>query len=144
MFSKHGLVPFTMSLLLPLLDGLGNVTLINNILSGVGLLTSILPDLLQNGKGTLGILPSPVLPPFLGGSQGIPWGNRTAEGTNVYEDTPDTGVTRYYEFDIARGVLAPDGQEVPMMLINQQFPGPLIEANWGGSFSTPALSNLQH
>jgi hypothetical protein len=125
-----------MSLLLPLLDGLGNVTLINNLLSSVGVLTSLLPDLLQNGKGTLGILPSPVLPAFLGGSEGIPWGDRTAAGTNVYENTPDTGVTRFYDFDIARGTLAPDGQEVPMLLINQQFPGPMIEANWGGEYTT--------
>lgn len=124
-----------MSLLLPALEGLGNVTFINNILDSVGVLTSLLPDFLQNGHGTLGILPSPVLPAFLGGSEGVPWGNRTAAGTNVYQDTPDTGVTRYYDFDIARGVLAPDGQEVSMMLVNGQYPGPLIEANWGGNTS---------
>lgn len=120
-----------MSGLIPVLDGLGNVTFINNLLSSVGVLVSILPGLLQNGNSSLGLLPTPVLPPFLGGSQGIPWGNMTAGGTNVYENTTDTGVTRTYDFTIARATLAPEGIPKEMMLINGQFPGPLIEANWG-------------
>lgn len=120
-----------MSGLIPVLDGLGNVTFINNLLSSVGVLVSILPGLLQNGNSSLGLLPTPVLPSFLGGSQGIPWGNMTAGGTNVYENTPNTGVTRSYDFTIARATLAPEGIPKEMMLINGQFPGPLIEANWG-------------
>lgn len=55
----------------------------------------------------------------------------TAGGTDYYEVTPDTGVTRYYNFDVARGMLAPEGIPKPMLLVNGQFPGPMIEANWG-------------
>lgn len=117
--------------LIPALEGLGNVTFINNLLSSVGVLVSLVPELLQNGNSPLGLLPTPILPPFLGGSQGIPWGNMTAGGTNVYEQTPDTGVTRHYTFNVGRATLAPDGYEKEMMVINGQFPGPLIEANWG-------------
>lgn len=131
-----------MSGLIPALDGLGNVTFINNLLSSVGVLVSILPDLLQNGNSPLGLLPTPVLPAFLGGSEGIPWGNLTAGGTNVYQTTPDTGVTRTYDFTIARGTLAPEGIPKPMMLINGQFPGPMIEANWGDMIQVTVTNEI--
>jgi hypothetical protein len=42
-----------------------------------------------------------------------------------------SGVTRYYEWTVARSTLAPDGVPVDVMLVNGEFPGPLIEANWG-------------
>ena len=56
-------------------------------------------------------------------------------------------MTRYYDFTITRGVIAPDGVNKSSLLINNQYPGvsvlrglviqyaevskPLIEANWG-------------
>lgn len=46
-------------------------------------------------------------------------------------DIPDTGVTRYYDFTISRGRLAPDGVLRDVILINGQYPAPPIEANWG-------------
>ena len=124
-------------------SSLGDVTLINNILTSTGVLVSALASPLQNGGSTLGLLPSPVLPAFLGGSQGVPWGNRTAGGTNVYEDTPTTGVTRYYDFEITEQVLAPDGEETTMLLVNGQFPGPTIEANWGDMINIIVKNSLK-
>jgi FtsP/CotA-like multicopper oxidase with cupredoxin domain len=44
---------------------------------------------------------------------------------------PNTGVTRKYKFSVNYGVIAPDGVQKNGILINGQFPGPLIEANWG-------------
>lgn len=44
---------------------------------------------------------------------------------------PDTGITRNYTFEVARATLAPDGYEKPMIVVNGQYPGPLIEANLG-------------
>lgn len=67
-----------------------------------------------------------------GGSYGVaPWGARTAEGTNPFTDYPTTGVTRHYEFNITQDVIAPDGYQKSVLLVNGQFPGPLVEANWG-------------
>ena len=40
-------------------------------------------------------------------------------------------MTRTYEFNISRGVIAPDGYQKSVLLVNEQFPGPLVEANWG-------------
>ncbi|KAI0550476.1 multicopper oxidase-domain-containing protein [Xylaria curta] len=47
------------------------------------------------------------------------------------ETPPLTGVTRYYNFTISRGSQSPDGVSKTMLLVNGQFPGPLIEAYWG-------------
>ncbi|RAK76339.1 uncharacterized protein BO72DRAFT_497120 [Aspergillus fijiensis CBS 313.89] len=55
-----------------------------------------------------------------------PWSDASPSG-----DPPNTGVTRYYNFTIARGTVAPDGVSKDAILINGQFPGPMIEANWG-------------
>lgn len=54
-----------------------------------------------------------------------------ARTNNPYTDAPQTGITRRYDFNISRGVIAPDGYEKRVLLVNDQFPGPLIEANWG-------------
>jgi FtsP/CotA-like multicopper oxidase with cupredoxin domain len=118
-------------------SGLGDVSFINTFLSslgttlGVGLVT--IPALLQNGNTSLGLLPVPVLPDFLGGpgQTGAPWGDRMANDTNYYQDIPTTGVTRKYDFTVARATIAPDGYEKSAMLVNGQFPGPTIEADWG-------------
>lgn len=40
------------------------------------------------------------------------------------------GVTRYYNWTVARQNYAPDGVQQYGELINGQFPGPTIEANW--------------
>ncbi|KAK8171366.1 Cupredoxin [Phyllosticta citrichinensis] len=44
---------------------------------------------------------------------------------------PDTGVTRYYEFTVSYLNISPDGVDKAGLVINGQYPGPLIEANWG-------------
>ncbi|TVY80676.1 oxidoreductase ptaK [Lachnellula suecica] len=52
--------------------------------------------------------------------------------TNFNADNPpNTGVTRVYDFTIRRQARAPDGYPRDFLTINSQFPGPLIEANWG-------------
>ena len=54
---------------------------------------------------------------------GYPWGSKTASNSDPYNDAPDTGVVRSYDFTIARGKLAPDGFEKDVILVNNQFPG---------------------
>ena len=44
---------------------------------------------------------------------------------------PSNGRTRYYDFTVRREVTATDGYSKNGLLINGQFPAPLIEANWG-------------
>ena len=44
---------------------------------------------------------------------------------------PDTGVVRRYDWTVQRKVMAPDGVVKEGIFINGQYPGPLLEANWG-------------
>ena len=85
---------------LPILSGLGDVNLINNILISVAALVSTLSQALTNGASEWGTLPSPNLSQYLcpGDSCEVPWGNRTANETNYYEEAniPDTGTV--FEF----------------------------------------------
>jgi FtsP/CotA-like multicopper oxidase with cupredoxin domain len=59
---------------------------------------------------------------------GLPWGKRTSKDTNYYDmdAIPNTGVTRNYDW----------------MLVNGQFPGPLVEANWGDWIEVKVKNNL--
>jgi hypothetical protein len=61
----------------------------------------------------------------------IPLGISHCRGDNPYTSAPTTGVIRSYDFTVSRGVIAPDGFQKSVILINGAFPGPLIEANWG-------------
>ncbi|KAI4146536.1 MAG: hypothetical protein L6R39_003427, partial [Caloplaca ligustica] len=45
-----------------------------------------------------------------------------------------TRVVRPYDLTISRGYIAPDGVNRSVILINNQFPGPTLEANWGDTF----------
>ncbi|KAF2726842.1 hypothetical protein EJ04DRAFT_582432 [Polyplosphaeria fusca] len=44
---------------------------------------------------------------------------------------PDTGVTRTYDMRVSYQTIAPDGVTRNGLVFNGQFPGPLVEANWG-------------
>jgi len=107
-----------------------------------------LPQASSNGDSPLGTSDAPILSPFIGSSSsgsdtsGAPWGNLTAESSNPYTSAPNTGVTRYYTFNVARGVLAPDGVEREMLLVNNQFPGPTIEANWGDMIQVTLTNSI--
>ncbi|KFY09933.1 hypothetical protein V492_05285 [Pseudogymnoascus sp. VKM F-4246] len=61
---------------------------------------------------------------------GFPWGLCTAEDTDP-RTAPNTGITRHYDFVVRRGEASPDGYLKEVILVNGEFPGPTIEANWG-------------
>lgn len=99
----------------------------------------------QNGGSPLGSFEAPDFVPFIGwrnNPNAFPWGGRTSSNTNPYQDAPNTGVVRSYTFDIARGTLAPDGVERDMLLVNGEFPGPTIEANWGDTIQVTVVNNI--
>lgn len=51
-------------------------------------------------------------------------------------------MVRHYDFNVSRAVIAPDGYEKPVLLVNNQFPGPLIEANWGDWIEVTVTNNI--
>jgi len=86
------------------------------------------------------------LPKFLPGSpltHGYPWGLLQYNPDIVNETLPNTGVTRRYYFEVAPGKLSPDGYEKEMLLFNGQYPGPLIEANWGDWVEVTVRNSLE-
>ena len=87
-----------------------------------------------NGASSLGTLNAPQFPQFLTSNPlpaGYPWGTQTANNSDPYTQAPNTGITRHYQFILSRSQLAPDGYQKNVILVNGQFPGPVIEANWG-------------
>lgn len=100
--------------------------------------SSVAPVNTQVGNSTWGTLNTGCFPKWLPKADGTPytsapWGNLTTKNSDatVFGDIPNTGVTRYYEFTISRGTLSPDGVERDVILVNGQYPGPAVEANWG-------------
>jgi len=55
---------------------------------------------------------------------------------------PNTGKVRPYEFTISRSEVSPDGVKRHALLVNGQFPGPAIEANWGDTFEITVRNNI--
>ncbi|KAI9663663.1 MAG: hypothetical protein M1821_007153 [Bathelium mastoideum] len=115
-------------------------------LSGVTSLVAAVPQTQQDGNSTLGTLNAPQLPAFLTGPgiplpQGFPWGSSNIQ-TNPYTSPPNTGVTKYYDFTISNVTLKPDGVPRDMLVVNGQFPGPTIEANWGDEIQVTVHNNL--
>jgi len=122
------------------MSGLGS--LITTLLGGALSLVGNLTPSQQNGASLYGTLSAPLLPAFLTNNplpQGFPWGTRGAGNSNP-DFPPTTGVTRRYDFTISRSVIKPDGVQKNVILINGQFPGPTIEANWVKPTSHPSLS----
>ncbi|KAK4982538.1 hypothetical protein LTR50_007698 [Elasticomyces elasticus] len=51
-------------------------------------------------------------------------------------------MTRRYQWTVTNETLAPDGVSIPMLVVNGQFPGPLIEANWGDWIEVTVTNGL--
>lgn len=119
--------------------------LIKGILLGTLTTTvSVLEQTVTNGVSLLGTLKAPVLPKFLpfDGHESFPWGRETTRNTNPYTNSPTTGRVRRYNFTVARQTLAPDGFEREMILVNGQYPGPTIEANWGDTIEVTVNNQI--
>ena len=98
-----------------------------------------------NGNSLWGTLEASQLAPFLTDNpmlNGRPWGDRDAYKSHPHNGAPYTGKTRYYDFTISRGKLSPDGFEKEVILVNGQYPGPLIEANWGDTIQVTVHNKI--
>ncbi|TKA74778.1 hypothetical protein B0A55_03867, partial [Friedmanniomyces simplex] len=87
----------------------------------------------------------PYFPQWLGESPTVPWGaNRTVNTSDatVANDIPITNVTRYYNFTVSRSQISPDGVLRDVILVNGQYPGPAIEANWGDWIEVLVTNNI--
>ncbi|KAF7189767.1 oxidoreductase ptaK, partial [Pseudocercospora fuligena] len=103
----------------------------------------------QVGNSTWGTLCQPTFPKWLPQPDGTeyktaPWGDKTSKlfDASNNDDIPVTNVTRKYDFTVSRGVISADGVKRDVILVNNQFPGPAIEANWGDSIEITVHNNI--
>lgn len=60
------------------------------------------------------------------------------------EKYPNTGNTVSYNLEITNTTLSPDGVSRDMLVINGQYPGPVITANWGDTISITVKNSLEN
>ncbi|KAI9672710.1 MAG: hypothetical protein M1831_000145 [Alyxoria varia] len=122
----------------------GLLDLVKNVLD---VPKTVMNQVFQNGGGIWG-LGGLDLPLFRkdGGTptpNGWPWGKITTTNANPYTSAPDTSMDRKYNFRLSRCTIAPDGVQGSALCINGQFPGPLIEANYGDVISVTVTNDLK-
>ncbi|KFY13638.1 hypothetical protein V492_03139 [Pseudogymnoascus sp. VKM F-4246] len=120
---------------------------LSSILGSICLIAT-LSQAATNGGSLLGTLSAPLMPRFLEELEDaklspdkFPWGLAKTDCTDPRE-APNTGKIRQYNFVIERHTIAPDGVQKNSLLINGQFPGPTIEANWGDTFQITVTNNI--
>ncbi|KAF2159922.1 multicopper oxidase [Zasmidium cellare ATCC 36951] len=101
----------------------------------------------QNGYSKWGSLNQSTLPKWSSWSgSGTPWGGITTGNANLYTSSGKVSGTRTrtYDFTVASCDVKPDGVLTKgAVCINGQFPGPLIEANYGDTISVTVRNNLK-
>ncbi|KAI6868754.1 Laccase-3, partial [Hortaea werneckii] len=72
------------------------------------------------------------------------WGNGFSIAADFDNKWPVTGKTRYYDLTFTNGTGSPDGgPSRPLFLINNQFPGPTIYADWGDTVQVTVHNKLE-
>jgi hypothetical protein len=98
----------------------------------------------QNGPSTYGTADMETLPKYYGGGSETPWGGVTTSNANPYKSCPLTGATRSYDFTVAECDIRPDGVLTKKAVcVNGQYPGPLIEANYGDVIRVKVTNKLR-
>lgn len=64
--------------------------------------------------------------------------------TNSEVSWPNTGKTVKYHLEITNGTISPQGDSKIGFLINGQYPGPKLTANWGDFFEVTVTNSLQN
>lgn len=122
--------------------------LLDDLLSALKWLFGVVAALSQaatNGTSLLGTLQAVLFPLFLTNNplpNGYPWGTKNSTNSSPYTQSPTTGIIRTYNFTVSRGMIAPDGYQKPVLLVNGAFPGPTIEANWGDTIQVTVTNSI--
>lgn len=72
------------------------------------------------------------------------WSGAFSIDTDFDDDWPSTGKVVSYDFTVTNTTLAPDGFSRPVLVINGQYPGPTIYANWGDTIKVTVNNQLEH
>ena len=73
------------------------------------------------------------------------WSDGFSIATDFDQKHPVTGATVTYHLEITNGTCNPDGHgDRTCFLINGQYPGPVLTANWGDRLEVIVQNNLQN
>jgi multicopper oxidase len=72
------------------------------------------------------------------------WGNGYSISADFDHKWPTTGVTRTYNFEVTNTTCAPDGISRDCLLVNGQYPGPVVTANWGDTIIVNLKNSALH
>jgi FtsP/CotA-like multicopper oxidase with cupredoxin domain len=111
------------------------------------LLKSLLSSCLILGLGAASVLPrvtsSKATPGCVNGpSCRACWGDFNV-ATDSEEVWPKTGKTVYYSLNITNQTMSPDGTPRDMLVINGQYPGPTLVADWGDTLEIDVTNSMQ-
>ncbi|KAF2093837.1 hypothetical protein NA57DRAFT_68888 [Rhizodiscina lignyota] len=70
------------------------------------------------------------------------WSDGFDIDTDTYEKWPTTGKVVRYELEITQKTMQPDGLLADMLVVNGQYPGPTVYADWGDTLSITATNSL--
>jgi hypothetical protein len=72
------------------------------------------------------------------------WGSGFSVSTDFDTKWPDTGVTRHYNLEVTNTTCNLDGTgDRVCLLLNGQYPGPTIFADWGDTISVTLKNSMQ-
>lgn len=72
------------------------------------------------------------------------WSGGLSISADFDEKWPTTGTVRKYNFVITTTTCAPDGIARQCSLVNGQYPGPTVIANWGDIIEVTVKNAMQH
>jgi hypothetical protein len=107
--------------------------------SGTGIVSPTKPTSTSTSSTATGFIPGCTNTP----DNRAEWCGGYSIDTNLDKDWPETGKTRTYHLEITNSTGAPDGTERLLFLINNQYPGPVIEADWGDYLEITVQNSLQ-
>lgn len=72
------------------------------------------------------------------------WASGFSVATDFDNKSPTTGRTVHYDLEITNTTCNPDGASArTCLLVNKQYPGPTIQADWGDTLSVTVKNSLQ-
>lgn len=73
------------------------------------------------------------------------WSTGYTVDTDFDQSWPNTGTVRTYAWTITNGTCNPDGHSSrTCLMVNNQFPGPLLTGNWGDTFKITVTNAMQN
>ncbi|GAM83354.1 hypothetical protein ANO11243_013410 [Dothideomycetidae sp. 11243] len=97
----------------------------------------------SSSTSTVSLVPDPTCTP--GPHSRACWSSGYSIATDFDKKSPTTGKTVSYSLEVTNTTCNPDGNGAqPCLLVNGQYPGPTIQANWGDTLSITVKNSMKY